>query len=68
MKLQINGETKSLQLQQENLSNLINRIGHDPRTVVVELNGSILRSDQWESQGLKEGDVIEIVTIVGGGS
>ena len=70
MRLRINGELKLLELKEGNQSLLavINRIGYDPRTIVVEFNGLILRSNEWRDQQVKEGDVIEIVTIVGGGS
>ena len=68
MRLKINGEIKSLDLNPANLLNLINRMGQDPRTVVIEFNGFIIKPEQWEHQNLKDGDTIELVTIVGGGS
>jgi sulfur carrier protein len=36
--------------------------------VVVEFNGSILSRQNWPSQPVVESDVLEVVTIVGGGS
>jgi sulfur carrier protein len=36
--------------------------------VVVEFNGLILTPDLWAAQHVKDGDSLEIVTIVGGGS
>jgi len=36
--------------------------------VVVEFNGLILTPDRWAEQQVKDGDSLEIVTIVGGGS
>ena len=40
----------------------------DPRTVVVEHNGRILRDrETLDSTGLVDGDVLEIVHFVGGG-
>ncbi len=68
MILKINGEIKSLDLNPANLLNLINRMGQDPRTVVIEFNGVIIKPEQWKHQNLKDGDTIELVTIVGGGS
>jgi sulfur carrier protein len=35
--------------------------------VVVEVNDLIINSKKWESEILKEGDKLEIVSIVGGG-
>jgi sulfur carrier protein len=37
------------------------------RFVVVELNGEIVPRDLRESCTLKDGDVLEVVTLVGGG-
>jgi sulfur carrier protein len=36
--------------------------------VVVEFNDEVLARRQWPEQQLSEGDVLEVVTIVGGGS
>jgi len=33
----------------------------------VEYNGEILHRQYWENTEIKEGDKLEIVTIVGGG-
>jgi sulfur carrier protein len=35
---------------------------------VVEFNGAILSRQHWASQPVVESDVLEVVTIVGGGS
>jgi sulfur carrier protein len=39
----------------------------EPRVVVVEHNGRILRPAQMEGVDLTEGDRVEIVQLVGGG-
>jgi sulfur carrier protein len=36
-------------------------------TLVVELNGSIVRREDFLALELQDGDVLELVTIVGGG-
>jgi sulfur carrier protein len=43
-------------------------LGYQPRLVVVEFNGEILPRDRWAVQPVGESDVLEVVTIVGGGS
>ncbi len=43
-------------------------LGYQPRLVVVEFNGTILPRDRWPTQPVVESDVLEVVTIVGGGS
>jgi len=70
MKLQINGESKIIESEKSPLTIkfLLNELGHHPRLVVIELNGLILPPKKWDEQELNDGDTIEIVTIVGGGS
>ena len=69
MKIKVNGEEKTLELDQENalLSTVLNLIGYKPNTIVVELNNLIINSIKWEKVKLKDGDNLEIVSIVGGG-
>ena len=69
MKIKVNGEVKNIELDQENalLSTALNLMGYRPSTVVVELNNLIINSIKWEKVKLKDGDNLEIVSIVGGG-
>ena len=69
MKIKINGEEKNLDLAQENalLSKTLEFMGYKPNTIVVELNNLIINSTNWEKVKLKDGDSLEIVSIVGGG-
>ena len=69
MKIKVNGEEKKIELDQENalLSNALNSLGYKPNTIVVELNNLIINSIKWEKVKLKDGDNLEIVSIVGGG-
>ena len=69
MKIKVNGEEKIIELDQENalLSIALNSMGYKPNTVVVELNNLIINSIKWEKVKLKDGDNLEIVSIVGGG-
>ena len=69
MKIKVNGEEKFLELDQEKalLSTALNSMGYKPNTVLVELNNLIINSIKWEKVKLKEGDNLEIVSIVGGG-
>ena len=43
-------------------------LNHNPSLVVVEHNGLITPRHQWQEPLVKNGDRLEIVTIVGGGS
>ena len=69
MKIKVNGEEKKIDLDQENahLSKVLNLLGYQPNTIVVELNKFIINSLKWEKVKLKDGDNLEIVSIVGGG-
>ena len=69
MKIKVNGEEKTIELDQENalLSKALNSMGYRPNTIVVEVNSLIINSIKWEKVKLKEGDNLEIVSIVGGG-
>jgi len=69
MKIRVNGEEKKIELDQENalLSTALNNMGYKSNTVVVELNNLIINSMKWGKVKLKDGDNLEIVSIVGGG-
>jgi len=69
MKIRVNGEEKKIELEQENalLSIALNTMGYKPNTIVVELNNIIINSIKWDKVKLKDGDNLEIVSIVGGG-
>ncbi len=69
MKISVNGKEKKIELENENalLSSTLEFLGYKQNTVVVELNDLIINSKKWDSEILKEGDKLEIVSIVGGG-
>ena len=69
MKIKVNGEEKKLEFYQEKalLSKALNLMGYKPNTIVVELNNLIINSINWDKVQLKDGDNLEIVSIVGGG-
>ena len=69
MKIRVNGKEKNIELKNEKalLSSTLELLGYDSKTVVVEVNDLIINSKKWESEILKEGDRLEIVSIVGGG-
>ena len=69
MKIKVNGEERKIELDQEDvlLSTALNYMGYKPNTIVVELNNLIINSINLEKVQLKDGDNLEIVSIVGGG-
>ena len=70
MKLKINGEVKTIENSTEEffLEGLLEHLGYKPQLVVVELNGEIINPKFWIRTKIKNGDCLEVVTIVGGGS
>ena len=66
MQIQLNG-TQKIFPQSLNLNELIRSAGRANIPVIAELNGTIIPRGQWEALSLKEGDCIELVTLVGGG-
>ena len=70
MKLKINGEIKIIDQLNEGLflEGLIEHLRYKPQLVVIELNGAIINPAEWVNTKIKDGDCLEIVTIVGGGS
>jgi thiazole synthase len=49
------------------VADLLRHLQLDPRTVVVELNRSIIRRPQLDETKLAQGDTVELVHFVGGG-
>ena len=70
MNLKINGEIKTIENTDAEflLEGLLEYLGYKPQLVVVELNGVIVNPKDWISTKIKDGDCLEVVTIVGGGS
>ena len=69
MKIKVNGKEKIIKLKNEKalLSKTLELLGYKPNTIVVEVNDLIINSKKWDNEMLKEGDRLEIVSIVGGG-
>jgi len=66
MTLTINGERRDITA--ETLSALVEHLGMKPDRVAVELNREIVPRDRWPHTRLSDGDQLEIVHFVGGGS
>jgi thiamine biosynthesis protein ThiS len=67
MNLQINGEAKTYP-DGLTLAALVAQLGMKPDRVAVELNLEIVARGSWDTVVLKNGDKLEIVHFVGGGS
>ena len=69
MRIKVNGKEKNIELENKNalLSSILEFLGYKSNTIVVEVNDLIINSKKWENEIVKEGDRLEIVSIVGGG-
>ena len=66
MKISINGEEAVIQ-EPVSVASILAERKINPEAVVVEYNGAIVSCRDWEQISLKEKDVLEIVSFVGGG-
>jgi thiamine biosynthesis protein ThiS len=67
MNLTINGEIRAL-APAETVAALVEQLGMKSDRVAIELNREIVSREQWAQTPLKDGDRLEIVHFVGGGS
>ena len=67
MTLQINGQTREFP-DALTVTALVTQLGMKADRVAVELNLEILPRDSWDATQLKDGDRLEVVHFVGGGS
>jgi sulfur carrier protein len=65
MKIIVNGEPKDLP-PGTTLRQLVEQFNLKPEKVAIELNRRLARAEKYD-QALNDGDVVEIVTFVGGG-
>lgn len=66
MEIVVNGELRRV-AEPSTLLELLETLGLDPRTVVVELNREIVRRPRLGETRLAAGDAVELVHFVGGG-
>ncbi len=68
MKIKVNGEERLIESNKSmSLNETIRLLGYTSNTVVVEVNKLIINSTEWDDKYIKNGDKLEIVSIVGGG-
>ena len=69
MKIRVNGEEKFITNADKgyNLSEILSQLGYKNNTVIVELNNLIINCESWREKIVKDGDKLEVVSIVGGG-
>jgi thiamine biosynthesis protein ThiS len=68
MRLVVNGEEREFAAEQLTLAGLVEELGMKSDRVAVELNRDIISRDRWAATALHDGDRLEVVHFVGGGS
>jgi sulfur carrier protein len=69
MKITINGQARELS-PSASLKDIVSQFCQDERSssrVITEHNGNIVKCAQWQDTPVKDGDTIELVSLVGGG-
>ena len=66
LKLAVNGESREV-AQGATVRDLVNDLGLAGKAVAVELNQQVVPRREHAQALLRDGDVVEIVTLVGGG-
>jgi len=66
MKLTVNGKPLEFDAAPTGES-LLKSLTIAPATVVAELNGEVIKREDFLAQTLADEDVLELVTVVGGG-
>ena len=69
MKIRVNGEEKFINNSNKeySLAEALSQLGYNRNTIIVELNNLIVNCEFWQEKMVKDGDKLEIVSIVGGG-
>ena len=67
IELTVNGKPRSIDHAMSVLE-FLEQLGINPQIVAVEHNGDIIRRERYGETELGQGDVLEIVRMVGGGS
>jgi len=67
LRVQVNGEIRELP-DAFTLDELVDQLSLAPERVAIELNREVVRRAAWPQTEMREGDTVEIVHFVGGGS
>lgn len=67
MRIEVNGEPREVG-EAIKLSELVSDLALAPERVAIELNQAVVRRIDWPATTIMDGDRIEIVHFVGGGT
>ncbi len=66
MYIMLNGQKKEI-LPPQNLREVVGRFSPSSAVLIAEVNGTIIKKNQWDEIHVNDGDTIELVSFVGGG-
>jgi len=66
MKLKINGKDYDFEEQNINVNDILSKL-NITKTVIVELNGEIIKKSEFDKVQVEDGNNIEILYFMGGG-
>ena len=67
LRVQVNGEIREVP-EKITLGELVSELSLAPERLAIELNREVVRRAAWPETEMREGDTVEIVHFVGGGS
>ena len=67
MEITVNGEKRVGLTSPLTVAELIEQLGINPKSIIVELNFEIVTKNKVSETTLRDGDTIEIIRLVGGG-
>jgi sulfur carrier protein len=67
MQIEVNGQQR-VTMEGATVADLLRELDVRPDRVAVELNMEVLEREEFECRGLRDGDRVEILSFIGGGS
>lgn len=67
MEIQLNGSPKRVSAEINSIDQLVRELEFTPQQIAIEQNGCLVQRKLWSQTAVGAGDVIEVVTLVGGG-
>ena len=66
MVIVLNGRQKDI-AKEASLRNVVEQFCKNSAHVIAELNGQVIKNQEWNQKILNDGDTLELVNFVGGG-
>ena len=66
IKVTLNGEVKGFS-DNITIKAIIEKYCRNSENIVAELNRDIIKRDKWQDKELADGDVLELISFMGGG-